>query len=294
MKKLALALVLVVTAAGSCPIGMYNADRYCETLAELQCKYWYQCCNAAERVEVEGFQFVNHRTEAECREEYTKSYCWLMAPYQDAVAAGRATWDEAKATSCTEAKAVGASSCDAEQYMADGEDTCDDGFLVGQVADGGECYISDECADEGAECIERTADSSGKPLVTSKGTCEAPPVAGEACKSGTCAPEHYCDIDDTCRRKKANNSVCDYASECQSGRCVFDVSGYLCAGKLANGESCSSGVDCVSAYCNPETARCSIEDDAVVYAICDGNERRFFGMTLPSGMSAMFNSGGDK
>ncbi|MBN2361481.1 MAG: hypothetical protein JXR83_18665 [Deltaproteobacteria bacterium] len=284
MKRLALliaSLSLAIAVTG-CP-GQYSADGFCDHLVDLQCQYYFKCCNAAERAEQLGSMmlYFGFRNEDECKTEYRKHLCPQFQVYSEAVAQGRATWKDDVAKSCYEHMEKGVSECDAAEYSKE-VDGCDlrGDIMQGKVANGSTCFIDAECTDLEAECEEKKSEDPNKVLITVEGTCKAPPRDGEACTpGGDCADGHYCDSTDICRVQKPAGQSCTNAEECESWDC--DWTNSVCNPKQPNGGTCYRDEQCESGHCDGNTCGTGTStDDNYTYQICDGNPFSLFGMTF--------------
>lgn len=310
-RRTPLVVLALLLALAGCP-GPYSVDGYCRHIVELQCRFWYQCCNGAERIELGGY--ILHTTQDECKEEMPKLSCGTFNAYSDAVAAGRAEWDEGKAKSCAQSMEEGASTCSAETfYQGQDEDCAIADLLVGKVSQGGECFMDDECTDDEASCVQEPSASPDRVLVTAAGTCKGPPHAGEPCDDGSCADGLFCDSDDVCRALRSNGEQCNSGYECQSGRCDYESAsgqyvcmakkpngdtctwydecesgncgaGGTCEPKRANGETCDYDSECQSDYCDWDTDTCGADpydsDAETDYDICEGGGGGFLGLGL--------------
>jgi len=283
MKRLALLAVPLALALTGCP-SPYSPQGYCEHVVELECQYWYKCCNAAERVK-EGvstmWMFFGFRNEDECKTELKKRMCPSYDIYREAVEQGRATWKDDTAKTCMAHLEKGAAECKAEEIHKTSEDGCDlrGDIMQGKVANDGVCYIDEECTDVEAVCEPKTSEDPNKPLYTAAGTCKAPPHDGQACAAGNvCADGNYCD-GTTCRTLKASGVTCAGSNECQSGTCNYTSN--TCDPKLANGENCYTDTQCQSGSCDNGTCGPgTTTTDNTTYDICDGNPISVFGMTF--------------
>jgi hypothetical protein len=92
--------------------------------------------------------------EAACFAMYSGYLAAGAAQYQASVDAGRMTYDPADARTCLD----GLAGVTCDQYWNGNEEPpeCDTTF-VGQVADGGTCTMSDDCANDTSYCDETTS-----------------------------------------------------------------------------------------------------------------------------------------
>lgn len=303
--------LLVIFLAVSLPAckGAYAPPNAPDTMVQAQCRFYYRCCNATERESVADFYSAPHSSEKECNEELGKLFRAYFAPYVEAVKEGRADWDKSAAKDCGQPFEEAAKSCDAKVFLDPySDDTCDpDSWLIGQVGNGEDCFLSEECADVEASCVPKVSTNPDVQLVTEAGTCKGPGEVGECCGPGCpdgfrrCRTTLYCDyVAEKCTARKSSGDACDVgAQECQEGlfcdwntatcqalrpvgqpcndtsECEPDLfcdwNNSQCAAKLANGQACNTDEQCVSDDCDWNTDLCQAPGSQnVVYEICEG------------------------
>lgn len=249
-------LVIVVVAAVGCKPG---AEELCERYAKAQCRFQYQCCNGSERQQLGSAGFgAYHYNEETCVDELTRAYCAALIPYADSERAGRIAWDHERSGECLRELDTAASSCDAESMLAADLDACRlDEMFEGAVEDGDTCFTGVECANEEALCRPNEADED-ETLISAKGTCVAPPAAGEECPDLVCARAAWCDLTEDppiCKDKKGIGEDCSADAECTSRIC--DGAAGQCGAKRPAGESCFADGQCESDFCDSLEARCA-------------------------------------
>jgi hypothetical protein len=265
----------------------------CIRNADALCAFLYQCCNAVERSSINsyvGSSGVAHHNQDECREEYTKTYCYGAQRHQESLDTGRADWDHEKAEECLQEREDAAKACDTEAYLesfgtAPGQSPSNEPnecaaneLLIGQVPDGDPCYAHEECEKHpDSFCKRNEPKNEDDVLITVEGECESLPGEGDACdEDGICKSGHFCAYDEDparCRKHKSNGTPCQGAEECSSGNCDF-VNGE-CADKKNNGEDCYWAGECKSDYCG-DAGQCEDPPTGggvdVKYDICLGDE----------------------
>lgn len=269
-----LTIALVGAACAACP-APYAVENYCQQQVVRQCQFWYRCCNTAERMRLGLTAVFLHSNEEECREMIPRWMCGAAAPAEDAVAEERARWDEAKAQECQQHLDDAVAVCAVEQYLDGTSTECSTAALLeGQVGNGGECFIEEECADADARCVEPVSDEPDRELVTAKGTCEPLPGDGEPCDDSQCAEGNYCD-GTTCHRLLDPGETCTSDAQCRSGSCDISAATDVCAPLLPDGVYCWSDLQCESGECSDVTSTCgsSGSPEGVEYDLCTGADR---------------------
>ncbi len=205
------------------------------------------------------------------------------------ITAGRITFDSAKGSACV--SAYGALSC--SDLAAGALPTACDQVLVGTVANGGACYVDDECAAGWCD-----ASSTACP-----GTCVAFAQVNESCASATCAAGLECD-GSVCKTPSAAGGACpclgnlwcdtsngapgtcratQTSGDCTpgSGACAY---GHVCAGTPSTcqalvglGGDCTAGSElCGLGYtCDATTLKCvswpKLGEDCTSIPTCIGS-----------------------
>lgn len=128
-------------------------------------------------------------------------------------------------------------------------DACDKVYQ-GTVADGGACWIDEQCKSgycQAADCMAECC----------QGTCVAePPPAGigQDCSNSGCVDGAYCDFaTDTCQPLKQAGGVCFSDQECAQGlECLGDT----CQAGPAEGAPCIDTECALPLYCEPASMTC--------------------------------------
>lgn len=281
-----LAVVLSGLASSSCQaLFPYQAENLCETLVRAECRFAYQCCNASERADqLVGSSYARWRDEGDCVRENTIEVCGAFNVVVESQRAGRFDLDEELLESCLRPRIEALNTCDAEAVFdpPEADEECTEaGFFPGEgkVEDGALCFESFECATEDAIC---KPDEPGEDeiLVSSKGTCQPPPRAGEECPDGFCADGLYCGPNATnqnvCQNKRDDGAPCDEAEQCKSDICELDATfERTCQAPRQNGEPCFTDAQCASENCDFSTSSCTglqppVDDVEIVVDACDG------------------------
>lgn len=207
------------------------SSNYIDKLVALQCKVWYQCCNAAEREELN----VHHNAaqlgfvdEASCRDKmgiYSRN---IVEHQTESVDKGRATWLQAEADACLQKIEDAANECDYHNFLVHSLSCPAEIFIEGEVEENGLCFADVDCANGGV-CELGTGNDDNEPsgynpeFVTHKGECMMPPGEGEAC-GAWCGRYHFCS-ENTCVPRKEVGAPCENLDryECRVGRCVSEV-----------------------------------------------------------------------
>ena len=270
--------VFGVVALGGCLnlLFPFAPDQTAETLLRARCKFAFNCCLAAERVDT---GLSNARDEATCVEqglEVGGQDTILGQRVQAAVAAGNAEHNAALAEKCLKPIVDAANSCDAQAFLrpaADAECTAAAarGFATGKVGDGDDCTDDIECADEG-RCIRNEPDD-GEVLISLAGKCAAAAAEGKDCsEDGLCQSGLQCQFaaeGSTCEKIVLldDGEDCFDASQCKGGACI-EIEAGVC---FDTDEPCTNDDDCAADdFCDSDfTEVCAEAADAKV-EICDG------------------------
>ena len=237
------AIAALAGCLAGCGPGRYTPEGLCAAEAEAFCSFQYHCCTPSERFDAFDSKLLVHDDEAACVEVYTRSLCNGDARLADSVAGGRATWDEAKAAACYEPLFAAFEGCDAETVITfTGQGGACDDYVAGSVKEGAACYEDYECTSKSSVCVPNVSGDPDKPLITSKGTCQAAPGEGEDCYHFKCAEGLFCDLGPG-----------------------------LCAPLKADGEACMDSGQCLSKLCDFTTSECTSTDAPGVFVdMCDG------------------------
>jgi hypothetical protein len=227
--------------------------------------------------------------QATC-EKYWSEPTHLYASLPDLVGAGRISYDGDKARACL-ATFDQATSCSRQVLdTPDAIATCD-AVLVGNVADGGTCFVSAECAN-GGTC--KMNDTSCDPYAACcAGTCAGggPPLpAGYECASGQapCGPGLACVGSPDGLTAICATVATSFGDLCATHPCagsLYCSSGAVCLRPLPTGGHCDPdlfGRDCddLGNYCDRGTSLCTplarvgspcnpVFTPCVGYAYCD-------------------------
>ena len=195
------------------------------------CEAMFQCPN---RNTVQLIVFLGGRfaTEAECKASALRGDV-DVAQSQLGLDEGRVVLDPAKVDDCTASfKTV---SCDPAADPSPIEAACD-GLWTGQVAEGDNCALNEECAD-GNFCDIGDMECYG--------ACTVPTPPDATCGNETCNLEtEYCGQQGNMRRcvdRKVDGQACQADDECMDGSgCLQVVGGQLCTayGSQMQGEAC--------------------------------------------------------
>ena len=177
--------------------GAVPLENAAATYGKFFCEWAFTCCDMTELLAVfKGLSEVP-KTQAECEPLGASRVSSVLAPLQEAVAAGRLAYDGNKAEVCF------ASNVDCSKFLpkALGWDPACDTIFTGKVADGGDCQQDLECAQAGSAC-------SG--MVGMPGKCAELPKENEPCPDGSCQEGLVCSVDATriCIKPKADGMAC--------------------------------------------------------------------------------------
>jgi hypothetical protein len=211
--------------------------------AEVFCRAVFECPS-----NVDGVAYLGRfQSQAACEEGIFDLF--PQDPFEDLRAgldSGRVAYDGEAAAACKESFEAYIAGLDACSSIDDIQPEGCEEVVLGQVAVGGNCLNSEECADDG-NCV-----NEGEACY---GTCEAANTCGDA----VCADGEYCDRDDTCQPKLDVGDACGFADDCtatsEDVRCLVasgESEGTCTAyGTVAAGEACgfdddfcASGLSC--------------------------------------------------
>lgn len=218
------------------------------TMADTFCELAFSCCTAMEQAQVfEGFPTLP-KTAAECVPSIKAQFeMFILAGLKEGVDAGRLKYDATLAGSCV-GKIEGQCSALLQDGPFDGGG-CEKVF-VGLVANGGDCAQGNECASADSTCVIAQGEKLGK--------CQAIPKEGEACPGFVCADGFVCgsvNMMDVCVKPKADGEACSSSIECVSEYC--DFTGGKCGQKKALGDACTTSYECKDAYCEAQMKVCT-------------------------------------
>lgn len=174
---------------------------------------------------------------------------WLLHGDPDldaAVAGGSVKYDEDAAEACLEA--IRGAACTSGFFQGVPSGACDDVFK-GTVADGGACWIDEQC-------VSQQCEAAGCAEACCAGVCVAapPPAAiGQPCGDG-CVEGAYCDaLNDVCAALKGDGAACDGFDECAAGLGCLAGS---CQKGPGEGEPCLEFQCALPLACDPGTITC--------------------------------------
>lgn len=232
---------LLATACGEDGVSVSTSEsNFCDEIAEVGCHNVYQCCTEGE---IEGYLGVQDpRTELQCREDIKVRCERKYFGVVDSIREGRVSFDSAKLDACLRAFVAPDGVCSDLAMEVPWTEVCKENPFVGQVAIGGTCLFSYDCA--------------GSPKDTFCGTdqkCKAKPTAGFPCQSGQCANGFYCaSNNNTCAPRVALGAPCTQSNQCADNLfCDFAATTPVCAEPKAGGEMCTSDAGCKSDQCVP-------------------------------------------
>jgi hypothetical protein len=201
----------------------------------------------------------------QCGAVESADYCTPFLPgglnsdLQAGVDNGSIAYDAEAAADCL--SDIAGASCDLDdQGRRDlfASDDCD-GVFTGTVAEGGDCYIDEQCVSEVCAALPC-------PQECCLGACAAaaaPVGVGESCLSAKCVTEAYCD-DFVCAPLEAQGSPCSDDDNCQLGLACFSLGDgpSTCQPLPAEGEACDTsffgfgGCNSLGLVCDPATGTC--------------------------------------
>lgn len=236
-----------------------NASNVCSEIAKVACHNMYQCCSEGE---IEDFLNVSDpRTEPQCKEDVTRLCERNIARLDEAIEAKRVKFESETMNRCLDALVAPSDSCATVDTVLPWADECMDSAWVGQVADGGQCFASIECASKTSACAPNQ-------------TCTPLPVAGQPCGQLGCAPGNFCQAG-TCAAQLGAGQACTSSLQCtQPLFCDFASATPTCTERRAGGETCTSNQNCKSGQCIPGTCANSTQtcfSDATCGRRCTNN-----------------------
>lgn len=259
-----------------------SLDGVAEAEIRASCHFAFSCCTPAERGTFFGLAF---RDEGACVAEgleQSSSQNLLADRAKAVVAAGKGTFNQARADECRKPALEAMNSCDAQTVIGgvapdpkcDGEATR--GFVEGNVDDGDDCNDDIECADFGF--CDRVTDAD-EDTITTAGSCVAARDEGDKCfddgEAFACFPGLACTPNDggtefTCKEPELldDGDDCDDDSQCASGFCVEDETRTCSFSDLP----CQDDTDCDEdnfEFCE-STFSGACGDNDVEVEICDG------------------------
>lgn len=223
MSRTPLLLPLLLVACGG---DTYDAQAYWNALGAVHCERMTQCCTADEYVDFLTPDAAGG-TQQDCEAMFQTAPD--AAFVEDAIARGTIIFDVALAKNCVAVLEI--LDCAAFQpSMRYRETYCNDPFL-GQVADGGACFVDAECVTGNCQGADLRAD----PPVA--GTCQAPTLEGGRCGIGSanCADPFACQAGGVCELGSPPGTACNADFQCADNWCKGD-------GALADGR-CKKACD---------------------------------------------------
>jgi hypothetical protein len=214
---------LIAAAAAGCGGGSIDINDLGPAVADSTCQYYVSCGLFSTVDDCKTF-FGNNSIDPQ-----------LLAD----VEAGLIDYDGGAAKDCLDALA--SASCNqGDESSRTTPSSCDDAFS-GTVADGGACFVSDECVS--SNCVV-----PGCGMACCAGTCgpaDPPPAAiGQSCEATFCVDGAYCDQTATCAALLPADSACQGDSQCAYG--------LLCLGAGTCQAPHDVGEDCITGGSAPE------------------------------------------
>lgn len=155
-----------------------------------------------------------------------------LAQFGAGVADGTLIYDGVAAATCL--ASFDGQSCDATSEERREEPPACANVFVGTVADGGTCFIDDQC-------VSGTCDVPECGEACCEGTCgPSNPLAelGESCVDTACVAGAFCDETATCAALLAAAAPCTYAEQCDYG---LSCLGGSCGVAPTTGQACPDG-----------------------------------------------------
>jgi hypothetical protein len=247
-------LVLAAFAISGCP-GCFSSSRdFCVESAKVSCQLQFRCCTAQERQALFGgtnLAIGPYHDEGGCVDAFVRQCEASSQATDEAIAAGRITFDQDRANQCLNTRREAVATCDADTLFNNIDD-CNDLF-DGAVADGDTCFNTNECAEAGSTCeIENEPNPDGTFVVTLAGTCKGQGDLGEPClPGGQCNDENLRCLTDadtfeqSCENPRGPGERCQNNFDCQDGlRCEFGETDLVCTAAAGPGEDCDFDDDC--------------------------------------------------
>ena len=217
-----------------------NKGNVCDQIAAVACYDLYTCCTEGE---IEATLNVSDpRSEDQCKQDISKECERKFADQEASLAAGRVSFDSSIANTCLKAVLLPSNTCATVADMQPYVMACMDSPWVGQVAAGGMCFFTYECANPGTQ------------FCAPNQTCTALPTDGQPCAPGNvCAAGSFCN-GGTCRAQLGPGGQCQSNTQCMKNLfCDFSQPTPICAALKNGGDTCTSNAACVSGVCNPGT-----------------------------------------
>ncbi len=219
--------------------GPLDYDHAAKQILDARNARWVECFNA-------GLQFLE--------QPKVDPYLGKVDPiryFRPSAETGRIGVDPARMAACL-ARYQNAS-CDelGRSFPQDSLDFCA-GLLVGQVAQGGECYVLEDCADlDHFACHFDPA----APVCENVGHCRPKTVVGDLCdySAYSCSPGFFCGPTAQCARLSAAGEPCSlFSLPCEDGlgcnpQGVCEADSQPVATPLA-GAPCASSGGCLTPY----------------------------------------------
>ena len=213
-------------------------DNVCSQIADVACYDMYQCCSEGE-IE-HDLNVSDPRTEDQCRDDVRRLCERRLATAESSLAAGRVTFDSSAMNTCLKAILAPDNECATVADALPWTDACMMSAWVGNVAVGGQCFYTFECAGDGtAYCAPNE-------------TCTALPTQGQPCAQQGCATGFYCDFsNDQCKALQGVGGTCTATAQCMKDLFCDTANGATCQPLHGGGETCTSSASCESGVCNP-------------------------------------------
>jgi len=217
----------------------------------LVCDYLFNCPNKQDRLSLVnvGERFASEQDcEASTFRDGRPAY---FDQLQDAITAGRVTFDASKAPACLQA--IRDDVCDGVGQLNLPPTECD-GLLVGMQGADDACVLDAECS---GDLVCNTDDGPS----TCYQTCGQP--VGPACGDSHCGTGEYCDDQQTCQPRVADGQPCTKDAMCKDlSACLIpngmDSGTCTAWGSLAQGDDCGSSPVLSDFFCD-DTLGCDTQ-----------------------------------
>ncbi|HEY1556572.1 MAG TPA: Dickkopf N-terminal cysteine-rich domain-containing protein [Kofleriaceae bacterium] len=236
-------MLIAVAACGgddsSPPSVSASSGNVCDQIAAVACYDLYQCCSTGE---IESYLDVSDpESQDTCKSDLKKRCERAYADVEDSLTANRVKFDADTMNTCLKALLPADGVCASVDTALPWTMACMTSAWVGTVNQGGQCFFTYECANQGTQfCSPSQA-------------CMALPTAGMACSAQGCALGNYCN-GTTCTAQVGLGMACTSSTACSTGLfCDTAQATPVCSALLAGGTSCPSSEACMSGVCTPGT-----------------------------------------
>jgi hypothetical protein len=211
----------------------------CDQIAAVACYDMYQCCSEGEIERDLGVS--DPRTEDQCKQDVVRICERRLATAEASYTAKRVQFDNNVMNGCLKSLLAPSNACATVDSMLPWAETCMETAWVGQVATGGQCFFTFECANPGTQ------------FCAPDQTCTALPTEGMPCSPQGCATGFFCN-GPTCHAQQGPGGACTSTQSCQKDLfCDFSATPPACTAIHDGGQPCTSSAACKSGQCNPGT-----------------------------------------